>query len=225
MRILQLSDTHGNFPKLGASACVKRHFDAVVHCGDFFPNCNGGSLQQAAYQYGWIKEKIIRFKNWIQQKPYLFVLGNHDFMDAELLEEFLRKNGVDAYNLTEKVVSLGGVNFYGFPFVPPINGHFNYEKNAVEMADRVDAMIGVMNTTYIDVIVAHCPPGGILDYSTWQNQRFGNSQMTTALDYKIPKDMMPQAYLCGHIHENHGVTVKNGVLISNAATVQHFIEI
>lgn len=225
MRILHISDTHGNFPKLGKSAAVKRHFDAVVHTGDFFPNCNGGPLEQAAYQYGWIQQKIVRFKNWIQQKPYLFVLGNHDFMDPELLEEFLKKNGVDAYNLTEKVVGLNNVNFYGFPFVPPINGHFNYEKNSYDMADKVDAMVEVLNKTYVDVIAAHCPPEGILDFSTWQRQRFGNSQMTTALDYKISKDMMPQAYLCGHIHENHGMATKHGVLFSNAATVQHFIEV
>jgi Icc-related predicted phosphoesterase len=49
--------------------------------------------------------------------------------------------------------------------------------------------------------------------------------MVNALDYKINKDMMPMAYLCGHIHESHGLTVRNGILVSNAAVTYQIIEV
>lgn len=219
MRIIHVSDTHGKFPEL------KGYGQVVVHSGDFCPDFICNDNQPAYYQEIWLKEKVVQIKNWLNGRPLLFCLGNHDHISPTVFEKVLKDAGIEAYDLTEKVVVYGSVNFYGFPYVPTINGKYAYECNIYQMQDRVDAMLAVTEVMYIDVIVAHCPPANCLDYDHYQDRHFGNTSLTQALDYKWSRDMLPQAILVGHIHSNNGVTIKNGVLISNAATTQNIIEI
>jgi Icc-related predicted phosphoesterase len=219
MRLIHTSDTHGRFnPLLGI-------WDYVVHSGDFCPNFNHGINLESYYQQEWLESKTEEIKNWIHGKPFLFCLGNHDYLSPGTFEKVLRAGGVEAYDLTDKTVLFDGMNFYGFPYVPPINGRYAYELGVPEMTERVDALISESEKNYIDIVVAHCPIGGCLDLDSHQNMRFGNQVMTTALDYKWDKNKLPQAYLCGHIHSAHGVTIRNGVLVSNAATYQNIISL
>jgi hypothetical protein len=67
-----------------------------------------------------------KFKEWIGEVPFLFVLGNHDFISPEHVETQLCANEIKAINLTNKLVNFEGDKFYGFPYVPYINGNFNY---------------------------------------------------------------------------------------------------
>lgn len=223
MRLCHVSDTHGGFPRLHG------RYDAVVHSGDFFPNSHhvmtGNKVQEAVFQMNWLESHVSDMKQQLQGHPYLFVLGNHDFLNPDMVEHFLNSEGVKAINLTDKVVTHGGVNFYGFPYVPAIGGNtWNYEREIPEMQVDVDRMVEVLNKTYVDVVVAHAPIHKCLDLS-YSNQVLGSTVIANALDYKLNKEMQPMCYLHGHIHEAHGLSMRNGMLVSNAAVTYQIIEV
>lgn len=223
MRLMHISDTHGGFPKL------HKPFDIIVHSGDFFPNShalynNGDKKAEAVFQSEWLCLNINNMKKWLQDSPFLFILGNHDFINPVIMENLLKSEGINAINLTEKVVTHEGVNFYGFPYIPYISGDWNYECQIPEMQVEVNKMVAQLNEKYIDVLVCHAPIYGTLDL-TWGNEAVGSTVIAEALDYKISKEMMPSYYLHGHIHENSGIMLRGNLLVSNAATTQHIIEL
>jgi len=220
LRVIHISDTHGKFPKLFGK------FSCVIHSGDFFPDffCSGNKTQMMAHQLDWLNQNLENIKIWLQGTPLLFIMGNHDWIHPGLVEQTLNADGIKAINLHDKIVSHQEVNFYGFPYVPTINGSFNYERAIPEMTMEADKMIQVLQSTYVDVIVAHAPLYQVLDL-THGNSHVGNSIMSTALDYKLNTDIIPMYYFCGHIHESHGISIRNGMLISNSATSQNIIEI
>jgi Icc-related predicted phosphoesterase len=222
MRLCHVSDTHGKFPRLYG------RYDAVIHTGDLLPNSHhvftGNRNLEMAFQLQWIRDNINEFKSWLGGHPLLYVPGNHDFIDSNLLEFELRSVGLEVFNLTDKVLTFQGVNFYGFPYVPSINGMWNYERELPEMQKEVDKMVLELNKTYVDVLACHAPPYKQLDL-TMGNEVVGCQVMATALDYKINKDMLPSYFLCGHIHEANGMSVRNGMMVSNAATTRHIIEV
>lgn len=223
MRLCHVSDTHGGFPRLHGK------YDAVIHTGDFFPNSqhvmSGNKVQEAVYQMEWLKSNVSNLKAQLQGHPFLFVLGNHDFASPEMIEEFLKSENVAAINLTNKLVIHDMVAFYGFPYVPAIGGnHWNYEREQPEMMDEVDKMVEVLNRSYVDVLACHAPIYQCLDLS-YGNQVLGSAVIANALDYKVSKEMMPSFYLHGHIHEAHGLTIRNNMFVSNAATTYQIIEV
>jgi len=222
MRIMHISDTHGGFPRLYG------RFDVVVHTGDLFPNSHhvgmGNKTQEMAFQLRWLRDEIPTFKSWLMGHPLLYVPGNHDFLHPDLMEHELRAAGLEVLSLTDKVTTFREVNFYGFPYVPAINGMWNYEKEVPEMQVEADKMVTALNKTYVDVLACHAPIHKVLDLSMG-NEILGSTVIANALDYKIDKNMMPTTYLCGHIHEAHGLSMRNGMLVSNAATTRHIIEV
>lgn len=233
MRICHVSDTHGYFPKLSGA------FDVVVHSGDLFPNKphnynprmgdlhsgqSTNSVKEMAFQMDWLGNNISMLKKWLQGRDLLFILGNHDFAHNSLVEQALNAEGIKAISLHDKVVKYKDVTFYGFPYVPPINGMFAYEKELPEMNEEVDKMVEVLNAEYVDVLVTHAPLYKVLDL-TRGNSAIGSSVLSSALDYKINKDMRPSVMLHGHCHESNGLAMYNEMLVSNAATVSHIIEV
>lgn len=217
LRVCHVSDTHGTFPRLLGT------FDCVVHTGDMSPNFQMDSHEATKQMYWW-EEKVEIIKRWLNGRPWLFTLGNHDFMNGYWLEAMLLSHGINAKCLHDQVHCHEGVNFYGFPYIPPIDGRWAYESTVSEMATHLDTMGQFLNAGYVDVIAAHAPPGGYLDLS-FSNQRWGNSQMNSFLDYTLAKEMIPAYYLCGHIHEAHGLMMRGDMLISNAAVTHHVLEI
>ena len=222
LRLCHVSDTHGKFPRLYG------RYDAVIHTGDLFPNShhcfNGNKNQEMSFQLKWLRENMGEIKGWLQGHPFLYVPGNHDFLNSSLMEFEMRSVGLEAFDLTDKMLMFRGVNFYGFPYVPHISGMWNYERELPEMTKEVDKMVDVINNNYVDVLACHGPPYKMLDL-TMGNEIVGNQAMNTALDYKIKKEMLPSYYLCGHIHEANGISERNGMVVSNAATTRHIIEL
>ena len=222
-RILHISDTHGKFPKLFG------RYDIVVHSGDMLSNSyavmNRNITQEIAHQLDWLTQNLNTFKTWLHGTPFLFIPGNHDFLHPDIIEQTLNAAGIKAINLTDKRVVYENISLYGFPYIPEIGGNmWNYEREIPEMNIEVNNMLNVINKDYTDIIVAHAPLYQILDLTNG-NYITGNTVMSNALDFKLNKDMIPSYYLHGHIHEAHGITIRNNMLISNAATTFHTIEI
>lgn len=226
MRISHVGDIHGNFNKLGG------RFDIIVFSGDFCPdfylsqfNCSeSDKARVAALQLDWISDNISNIKQWTQHSPFLFILGNHDWIKPELVEFTLRSQGIEAISLNNKLVTYQGINFYGFPYVPAINGSFNYEREIPEMITEVDEMFKTLNQTHVDVLVTHAPLYKVLDITNG-NYNIGNRVLSNMIDFKLSKDMIPNYLLCSHCHEARGMAMYNGMLVSNAAQTQNIVEI
>lgn len=217
LRLCHVSDTHGRFPRLLGA------FDAVVHTGDMSPNFDYDS-KEVSNQMTWWEQQITIMRARLGGRDFLFTLGNHDYFNGFWLEGMLISNGIRAKCLHDQVYTYGGVNFYGFPYVPPINGKYAFESTTDQMDIHLKEMENHLTNSYVDVIAAHCPPYGFLDLSV-SGARFGNTQMNTFLDYKLPKERHPNYYLCGHIHDAHGLMMRDGMLISNAAVTHNIIEV
>lgn len=221
MRLIHISDTHGIFPRLYGQ------YDCVVHSGDFLPNTSnmssGNKVQEAAYQLEWLQNNIHHMKQWLQGHTFLFTLGNHDFLNQDLMSQVLNSSGIKAISLQDSIVEFEKVKFYGFPYVPAINGSFNYEREIPEMQQEADKMLAKISAERADVLVCHSPLANMLDL--YNGKHLGSSVLSDMLDYKLESNMQPNYYLCGHIHSSHGLAMRNNILVSNSATTQHIIEL
>jgi Icc-related predicted phosphoesterase len=228
--ITHTSDTHSCFIRL------PNNNNIIVHTGDLLPNETRGNIDwEIPFQKEWVGKKINEFKNWIGDRKFLFGLGNHDFIDPTPI---LRSAGIDAINITNNHYEYQGVRFYGFPYIPFIAGEWNYECTSEEMTRQIRRLKDAV-LQGVDVLVAHCPPYGILDAEytmrycntiaipEW-SRRFGNIHLANFLAYgmdEIPKENRPKYLLCGHVHEHHGFADEFGLTISQAATTAHTVEI
>jgi Icc-related predicted phosphoesterase len=228
-RLAHISDTHGKFPRIEGM-----NIDAIVHSGDLPPDpdpSHGHKREIVEYwQRKWVWDHIEDFKTQIGNLPFLFVGGNHCHFGAEWFENELKSEGINAICLHDKVVSYGGLKWYGFPWVSSINGSHAHELNEEQMQEKIDSMVEAINASdYVDVIVAHQPPWQILDKDLRNGTHWGNKMMNDALFEKIDKEKLPQHYLTGHAHSSNGIRSvsrnERTILFSNAATTQHILEL
>jgi Icc-related predicted phosphoesterase len=215
MKIIHISDCHGWLPELPEG-------DIIISSGDFLPNKNrtiGYPDVEPEFQRDWIRRHLDSLNEWLGGRPFLFCSGNHDFIDPTIE---LKQHGIKAICLDNVLVEFRGLQFYGFPYVPPI-GFWNWEANDNEMAQHLDRIATILKTANqkLDILVAHCPPGGILDEHVGLNK--GNNILTNYLYMNIIK---PKYLLFGHIHSQGGkVETFNDIVVSNAATKVNIIEI
>jgi len=177
-----------------------------------------------AFQLQWLRDNKDNIKQWLNSHELIYVPGNHDFLHPDLMEHELQQAGIQAYGVADRLLTREGITYYGFPYVPTIDGSWNYERDLPEMQKEVDKMVETLNKTKVDILCCHAPPHGVLDLS-YGNEVLGSTVIANALDYKIAPDMLPDYYLCGHIHEANGLCMRNGVLVSNAATTYQVIEV
>lgn len=229
--IIHISDNHSTFPTLPPEIQV------VVSSGDFLPNKTRGIREiEERFQTQWVIENIPKFKTWLGDRRFLFCSGNHDFIDPCPI---LRKEGINATNITLSKREHNGVSFYGFPYIPWIGGEWNYECHSNDMYLYVQKLKEVL-LQGVDVLVAHCPPYGILDADfvirdgphsivvpKW-TEHCGNLHLTNLLSYQmdeIPEHLRPKYLLTGHMHQHYGWSEMFGITISQAATQVHTLEI
>lgn len=134
LKILHLSDTHGQHRKLLNLPPA----DILVHSGDF-------TMQ------GTIKETL-DFLEWLTDLPYphkIFIAGNHDTCLFQGSIEGLENN---IYYLANDAVTIQGLKFYGAPMF--LN----------EGKSKSQALCYQKIPSDTDVLITHCPPFGILDF-------------------------------------------------------------
>jgi len=225
VNLLHFSDSHGRVP----TPIEGQDHDLVVCSGDLLPdryprkadreryNLPYSLPGSPAHQERWLRTQQTRFVDLARGKPFLFCPGNHDFFDPVPI---LREWGIEAYDLTERVVEVAGWRFYGFPYCPWAGGVYNYEIKPPEMRGRLDSMLGFLHSDAFDVLVAHCPPFGVLDTAK-DGQQYGNTAMRDA--FAPEENRRPLLYLCGHIHPSAGVKTVRDMPVSNAATTKRVL--
>lgn len=238
MKILHFSDSNGfryrqeSGEVISLFPTIKEEFDIVVCSGDFYPNLHWGSnrkkelvKQEIEYQNKWFISQLKPFKEFIQNKPFLWSSGNHDWAEPVSI---LNQNGIEAYDLDNKVIEFAGLSWAGFPYIPLINNNWNFEKDSNEMRQEVQKFLDRLKAANkfdsLDVLVCHCPPNGILDNDEGRGGHLGNSHMANALNYQFTN--RPKLYLCGHVHEQAGkIEMLDEMIVSNAATTWNIIDL
>ncbi|KAF2628128.1 Metallo-dependent phosphatase, partial [Macroventuria anomochaeta] len=201
-RIVCISDTHNNTPKLPAG-------DVLIHAGDL---TNQGSYDELERSVGWLEKADFEVK--------IVVAGNHEItLDEQFYEEkgsrwkwpawqsprgcmkLLRESKTVTY-LENKSTMIylrkptGPQTYFkvfGSPSTPgPGNWAFEYqEQDAGKMWSAIpkDA----------DIVVTHTPPKGHCDAAT-KDDRSGCPSLLQRLAV-----VRPLLHVCGHIHEARGI--------------------
>lgn len=220
MIINHFSDSHGG------NLNVDRKCDIVVHSGDFLPDPPFLSSKENAahWQANWLDNKAKEYKLYINNKPFIFCSGNHDYLNGEQVEEILRKNNINATCINDKIFDFNGLKFYGFPWIKYINGYFNYELSDNGMNIKCNELKEAFSNSYINVLVAHGPmTNGLCVEGT---KDYGNKVLEDTL-LSLNKEYVPDTMLVGHIHLSKGIKFRYdlNMLIVNSATTNHIIEI
>ncbi len=212
MRIICISDTHGQHHSLGTLL----ECDVLVHTGDavtqFSPNADPKP------------NDFEDFLEWFGAQPAqhkLFVAGNHDFglffANSRKRYEAMMPDGVTY--LRDQEIVIDGLKFYGTPWQP----HFcDMAFNIRDHKERSSKYALIPEDT--NVLLTHCPPKQIGDRfppskeyqrayprKQWQYGGCG------ALAKRIQELEELRLHSFGHIHYAAGYSEIKGTYFVNAA--------
>jgi len=147
------------------------------------------------------EQEAIDFLNWFCDLPYrhkIFICGNHDdcLYGANI-------DGLD-YNvhyLCNSGIEIDGLKFYGVPMFMGDCITDRQSRNYVRIPEDTD------------ILISHSPVYGILDFDDGIN--YGSEEIL----HRLPSIPNLKAHLFGHIHAQHGIVEKSGVIYSNGAIV------
>ncbi|KAK7481151.1 hypothetical protein BaRGS_00027584 [Batillaria attramentaria] len=222
LRFVCISDTHTQIEKLGLDFVPPG--DVLLHGGDF---SNVG-----------LPKDIKNFNEYLGRLPHkrkVVIAGNHDLtMDLEMVrnsrqylernfsirekvfEEYLKQEGVEnsrqlltnCIYLEDSGVEICGVKIYGSPWQPEFGGWgFNLDRGAplLEYWNKIPSDT--------DILITHGPPVGYGDLC-FSGLRAGCVELLTTIQQRVK----PRYHLCGHIHEDYGVTSDGYTTFINAST-------
>lgn len=194
MKILFLSDTHGQHRKLKDLPAA----DLIIHGGDL---TRMGKDHEA--------EDFMRWFTDLDYQHKIFIAGNHDFFfEGETPKSINRYLGENTYYLYNSYVEIEGIKIWGSPYSPTF---FNWAFNLDRGEDIAEIWNQIPDDT--DILVTHGPPFGILDQVD-VGIHVGCEELIKKVNL-----IQPRYHLFGHIHENFGIehtdatTFMNGSLL------------
>lgn len=227
MKILHVSDSHGLFLDFWKIYGIDpSSIDCIVHSGDFCINWSRGIRAiEEPRQEVWLMQNADRIAEWTKGINFLFVAGNHDFVDVpKILTKCGLTNIINLCKRTEEndiaLVDFGGFSWYGSPYVPAFTREWNYELEPAAEKYAVEYGIGLKP----DIIVSHSPIYGVLDRNG-HGERCGSKEWRYQLLDSEKEGYLPKAFLHGHIHESNGMINWKSMIVSNAATTANILEI
>ena len=185
MRILAISDIHGNRTALRAVLAAAAPADVIVLAGDL---THLGGPDDAADAVALCRA---------HSPLVLTVTGN---CDDELIEKQMARDG-NSLTGTGRIVN--GVGFFGASAANPHLGN-SWEVSEETLARWMDEGHRVVSNARRKVLVAHQPPFGFAD-CTFRKTHGGSHAVRAALD-----QYAPVLVVCGHIHEARGMAHYNG---------------
>lgn len=199
-RIWHISDTHTYHNLL----TIPQGIDMVIHSGD----C---SNPRDPYTN---EPEVRAFIHWFKSLPIqhkIYVAGNHD---TSIEKKLITKNDFQDYNiiyLEDDLVEIDGITIYGNPYTPNF-GNWAFMKDRVKL-DRywVHAI-----PDYVDILVTHGPPKGILDKSYNRNNYMECCGDKSLLNKVL--QVQPAYHLFGHIHNCDDIVNAGMQLLSTCDT-------
>lgn len=213
-RFCHVSDTHGLLYGIDGDA------EVLLHTGDFMPSFSRGIKPIEEFrQTEWIHDKAEELVRWIGSRPFIFVPGNHDYIDP--CPE-LRMYGIQCHNLyTEGPIVIDGKRIVGFPYVHLFTGEWNFELRMEAFAAAMGDLRDTMDVPS-DIVMTHSPIEGVLDRNH-RGTRCG-SPLLRALAEQVFHP--PKVWLSGHLHESAGKCGwKRGIVCYNSATIYQSFEL
>lgn len=194
MKISFISDTHTKHRQLG-----KLSGEVLVHCGDFSSRGH--------------PDEFLKFVNWIKECDFehkIIIAGNHDLGLENKRKKSSEKLMLDAgiIYLNDSGVIINDIKFWGSPIQPTYHS-WAFMRDRGEMIQKHWDLI----PSDTDVLITHGPPYGILDEC--QDGKLAGCQNLLATIRKL--NIKVHAF--GHIHEQHGVVKKEGVIFLNASNL------
>lgn len=144
------------------------------------------------------EKETIDFLNWFCDLPYthkIFICGNHDDCLYGATIDGLDGN---VHYLCNSGIVIEGFKFYG---VPMFMGDCITDRQSRNYAK-------IPKDT--DILITHSPAYGILDFDDGIN--YGSEEISAKIS-----TIRLRAHLFGHIHAQHGIIEKHGIIYSNAA--------
>jgi len=194
MKIWFISDTHCQHSRLTIPEA-----DIVIHCGD----------ESTARNPVFNAKEAEDFFEWFRALPVptkIFVPGNHSTaFERGLTSANYYKTG--GRNQSDHVVVLQDTGYwcdttavYGSPWTPAWGDSWAYMRKRHKMYDVWQSL-----PTYVDILVTHGPPKGILDlthdHDTGSLIQVGCNALRKAVDR-----IKPKIHAFGHIHDEEGVS-------------------
>jgi Icc-related predicted phosphoesterase len=182
MKIWHIGDTHTYHDLLNVPSGI----DMVIHSGDCSNSRDPYNNEPEVREFiDWYKELPIRNK--------IYVAGNHDTSIEKKL--VIKKDFAEAgiLYLEDDLVDIEGVLIYGNPYTPNF-GNWAFMKDRV----KLDRYWPQAIPNYVDILVTHGPPKGILDKSYNRDRRFEMCGDKSLLNRVL--EVQPKYHLFGHIH-------------------------
>ena len=196
IRAAHFSDTHGGqFWRYADLTTI----DLVIHTGDLMPNYNPENLAiEQGFQDLWLKQHKSAFEAWLGDVPFIYVPGNHDFIELNSVWNVTRI-GLDVQEIL-------GKKFIGYPNIPQIVGRWNWETDKTTL----QVLAAKVTESDADVLLTHVPPAGVF------SQQYGCDALASCLFYK---DHKIKTHCFGHVHlDKYNQANYNGITFSNAAS-------
>lgn len=194
-----ISDTHNKHMCLGQLPVA----DMIICCGDFT------SIGHA--------HEIQNFMRWYSRLPFkykLIIAGNHDWLFETHRLLALEKIPENVIYLEDSGVEIEGIKFWGIPVQPPFN-NWAFNRPEKKLAQH---WANIPND--IDVLITHCPPYSILDWSIYDNIHTGS----LSLYKEVVERIKPKLHLMGHIHHCYGVKIIENITFINASNLNENYE-
>jgi Icc-related predicted phosphoesterase len=219
LRLLATSDTHFNFDAddlndkfgvfgdessypLSESLWFPDNIDVFVHAGD---------LMYHGTESEW--NTRVRSLASVQAKLKLYVPGNHDLF----VQHYTGPANQDLRSIADVRMLGTHPKFYtytlknkmkvlGLPFVTELPG-WAFNETEERLYWMVEQLVAEHKKDGIDMVISHSPPYGILDGSHWGVKAWN------ILQYALK----PEIWICGHIHENYGMHLKDGTTYYNVS--------
>lgn len=213
MKLIGISDIHGNLPKL--PEC-----DVVCIAGDILPLAYQNSTLQSV---SWFLQDFIPWTDSLRCDEVIFIAGNHDFMFGDLLEKYHKewweveelllihhKFEKKIHYLCDSLYTYKGIKFYGTPWIPDLQ-KWAFYANPDKLTQKFSQI-----PPDIDVLITHAPPkvadcGTVLQHCWNWNKNFGCKELTE----QYPR-IKPKYHLFGHVHtgEHRIVNYYNSNLVN-----------
>jgi Icc-related predicted phosphoesterase len=191
MKILCLSDTHGQHRKLRIPKA-----DLLLFAGDM-----------GATSFS----RLADFSDWLASIPLPFerkiiISGNHDgVFEHHSIEARRYLDGIAIY-LENSGCTVAGLKVYGTPVSLAFNNWFFNIPDDGSIQAYWDSI-----PPDTDILLTHQPPLGILD-TDFRQKNLGCSRLLSRI-----KEVQPQLHCFGHIHPSYGFQIIGGTTFANAA--------
>lgn len=181
MRIITLSDIHGNYTKIEEILRHETGYDLILISGDI--TTHGTPTE--------VKEAFKHFQSY--GVPILSVAGN---MDTPEIDNTLTAIGCSINGLGLIIKDIG---FFGVSAAPYSPLHTPYEISEEEVLRRANIGWNEVKHARWKVFVPHAPP-----YETKLDRTFFGKHVGSISIRNFIEKNKPNIVVCGHIHEARG---------------------